>query len=185
MIADLRLALRELETFDEPSLTLVALCDLASAYVDAGRPRRALAAVPRAHALCEALGEPVTRQQLRWTAGLARQALGQHERAEARLRTAYTGFLELGARGYAAVVALDLGIASLELGKGEEVARLAAGAIPVFESLRLDREAVAALELLRGAILDDAMTLPILRQARASLLASLRDPVGEPLSTCA
>ena len=179
-ITDLRLALHELEALDEPSLTLAALCDLASACVDAGQPERALAALPRARELCERLDEPITREQLRWTEGLAHQALGQLERAQELLEEAHLRLLELDARGYAAVVALDLGVLYLARGREQEVPRLAAAAIPVFEELGLGREAVAAVALLRQAILDDALTQPILERARARLIAGLRAPAPRP-----
>ena len=178
-IADLRLALRELEAIDEPGLTLVAHCNLASTYALAGMPARALEALPRARELCEAVGEPITRQQLRWTEGLARQDIGQDEDAVRLLRRAHAGLLELSARGYAAVVALDLGVLELKLGHRQEAARLAASAIPLFESLHLGSEAVAAVELLRTAILNGALVPSILRQARVQLLASLGGPVAD------
>ncbi len=179
-IADLRLALRELEALDDPALTLAALCNLTSAYVFAGRPRQALAVLPRALELCRTLDEPISRHQLRWTEGLARQALGEFERAEELLEEAQIGFLELDARGYAAVVALDRGILCLERGRDREVPRLAAATIPVFEDLGLGRETVAAVELLRRAILDDAVTLRILRRSRVRLLASLCKAASRP-----
>ena len=175
VIADLRLALRELEELDEPELTLVALCNLATAYVDGEKPRQALEVLPTAYELCEALDETVTRHQLGWTEGLARQALGDLDAAEQLLQEARVGFLDAGGQGYAAVVALDLGILCFEREQHHEVPQLAATAIPVFESLGLSRETVAAVELLRHSIIENAVTLPILQNARVRLVQGLRD----------
>ena len=182
-IADLRLALRELEKLDDPALTLVALCDLTTAYVDGEKPRQALEVLPKAYELCEALDETVTRHQLGWTEGLARQALGDLDAAEELLQEARAGFLDVDGQGYAAVVALDLGILRFEREQHYEASLLAATAIPVFESLGLSRETVAAVELLRRSIIKNAVSLPILKETRAHLVQGLRDPTTHPPGT--
>ncbi|MCP4663768.1 MAG: helix-turn-helix domain-containing protein, partial [bacterium] len=91
---DLRTAQRELAKLHDPALELNTCGSLATACVVGGRYHEALELLPRAYELCGELDEPVSRHQLEWTEGLARNGLGEVGEAERLLRKAQCGLVE-------------------------------------------------------------------------------------------
>lgn len=182
-IPDLHFALRHLAELDEPYLTLAAYGHLAIAYTLVRKPSKALEILPKARKVCEQIKEVVAEYHLKWVEGLAREALGQLGEAETLFEEARAGFVELGVMESAAIISLNLAILNHHHGRHFNVLRLAAEAIPVFESLGIPDETLAAVTLLRKAIAANKIDLEALEGARALLTKALRDPaITGPLS---
>ena len=107
----------------------------------------AAAVIDRARRLAEAgrlLALPLHADRLE---GRARLAGGDAEGAVESLERALAGFEELSAGWEAALTELSLGEAYVELGRGEDAARVLARAAAVFERLRVPRELERARSL--------------------------------------
>ena len=110
-----------------------------------GRFDEAQALLPEVRTLSLEVGSEVDRIRLRWFEG--RLALGRRELgpAEAAFREAQEGFLDRRLGYDAALVVLDLAMLYAREGATEELKRLAAEVVPVFESREVQRESFAAL----------------------------------------
>ncbi len=175
-IPDIQLALRQLKGLDEPHLTLTAYNHLATSHALAGEHHKALAVLPKARTLCEALDEPVVWHQLQWVEGLARQGLEDVGEAERLLQEARAGLSGLEAVENAALVSVDLAILYLHQGRSIEVLPLAAEAISAFECLHIPNEKWATVKLLREALEANEVTLDALQETRDLLDAIWREP---------
>ncbi len=153
-----------------PSLLLGVYQEKALAFLETGDDGEARHYLGCARKLCDEIDHPASREQLRWTAGRLAARAGDLDEAERLLRQARAGFLELGDRVNAGLVALDLAILCHEQGRFLEVASLvAADAMPALEEVKLHREASVALEILRRAVAAEAISIAALRQARNAL----------------
>lgn len=131
-----------------PRLTLAACHTLISCLVDAGRVEEAEAYLAEARPLFDKHGDRLTRIRGRWLEGKLAMGQGQYAVAARRLEEAHRQFLDLGLAYEAAVLSLDLAPCYLVLGRRAEVRRLMKLAVPVFKSLGIEREMLAALRLL-------------------------------------
>jgi len=176
-ISDLRLAKRVVRDLREPRLALGVFQSLAASQAEAGDFSKAVADLAEAQKLCEAVNEPLSRHQLEWVEGRLYQREGAFELAASLFNNARAGLIELNEKHYAAEVSLDLAIVQHGLGRFTEVLELVVeDVIPVFESLKSNREILAGLNLLREAVGANKVRLGVLRQARACI----RDYHGEP-----
>ncbi|MCP4548043.1 MAG: hypothetical protein GY835_16380, partial [bacterium] len=157
------LPLREAEELvgghDPGDLQLLVYQTLGTASVLADETQESDQALARAKKLCEATGNKVVWYQIMWVEGLLRQSQDRIQEAEALFQEALTKFIALGERDLAAMLSLELAILHLRQGHTSEAIRLASATIPVFQSLRIHREALAALNLLREAITANELTL--------------------------
>ena len=158
----------------QPSyLAMVGLQSLAAFYALAGDFDSAAEILPRAKSLCEALDNRISHYQLRWIDGLIAKGKSDNVSAEARLREARIGFVELGDMDCAAVVTLDVALLCAEEGRQEEVLALTSEILPVFEALRLDRETLVALGMLRSALESREVGVRVLEKLRGRFHSSL------------
>lgn len=173
-VSDSLMALRLAGDLGDSELSAFAYHDLAKAYVDTGDEAKAESALREAEALYRELDQPLRRHQLRWIEGQLRRKLGDADSALSLWSEALAGFQELGEWSYAAEVSLELAVLHHRLGRAAEVVELVISTvIPVFERLRIRREAVAALRLLREAVAAREVRLAVLRRARECLRAIL------------
>lgn len=128
---------------------IVRRCRLPALVGDSAEAKRRLS---QAQALCAVVGAPVAREQLHWIEGLLVQRRGDPEAAEKLFRAARAGFLRLEEPDHAAVLALDLALLYEGRGRSAEALVMAAEALPLFESLKVHREALVALDVLRGCL---------------------------------
>ncbi len=175
---------------DEPELTLFVLQATAAAYTLEQDYTAAEQLFPTVLRLCGELNRADGSFQVRWLQGLVCRGRGQLSEAVEHLQAARSGFVAMEDMDSAVMVALDEAELHLRCGRTSEVAHLVTESSPVFEALELDREALAAMELLRDAAAKDTVTLNIVREARTriaklypdSMLALLvdRDTKGWP-----
>ncbi|HEX2251724.1 MAG TPA: hypothetical protein VHQ65_00480, partial [Thermoanaerobaculia bacterium] len=96
--------------------------------------------------------------RLRVIEGRVLLALGDSSAAVRRFAEAREGYLARGAFLDAAVTCLDLALAYLALGQTTELKQLAAESAPVFRSVALQREALAAVRLFQQAAAAEHLT---------------------------
>jgi hypothetical protein len=144
--------------------------------VECGRCRQARIHLWRSRALLERHGGKLHLLRLRWLSGRIHAGIGELERAERDLVATKEGFAAAGSPYNAALVSLDLAAIWLQQGKTPRVRLLVDEMIAVFRSLRIAREAVAALLILREACDHDEATLDRVRAVAILLTELERQP---------
>ncbi len=174
---DLREVLQLLEEQDHPDLLLIAISNLATSQVWAGEYAAALELLPLIKSLCESFGDALKHHQVYWLEGLAHQGVNRIESAKSLLQKARHGFIQLNETDHAAAVSLDLAIFYHEQGHVSEILGLTGEAIQFFDAYQIRPDALAARELLRGAVATNNVTGEILQEARVCRDAIRRDPL--------
>jgi len=115
--------------------------------------------------------EPLSQARLVWTRGLVFDALAQWPRAAECYRQARRVFVGWHNAYDVALVSLDLAAVELEQGHTAEAAKLASEMLPIFQSLKIERETLAALRLLAQAVRQGEGTVSAVREAAWRLRA--------------
>jgi tetratricopeptide (TPR) repeat protein len=100
--------------------------------------------------------------RLTWMEARLARDLGRTEESERAFRAAHEGFVEARIPYEAASVALDLAVLLSEQGRAQELKRLAAELLAVFQNLGVAREAFAALTIFERHAQAEAVTLTLL-----------------------
>jgi tetratricopeptide (TPR) repeat protein len=169
-----------LDVHRDPKLVAHAVLAILLGLVNHGRCRQARIYLWRCRALFERDGGPRFQLRVRWLAGRIHAGLGELDRAERELQAAREGFEAAGSPYNAALVSLDLAAAWLQQGKARQVRQLVEEMIAAFRALRIAREAVAALLLLREACDRDEATLDRVRTVAMLLTELERQPGRRP-----
>jgi len=109
--------------------------------------------------------EALTQARVVWTRGLVLHALGDWDRAVEEFLQSRDVFVEYGHAYDAALVCFDLAASHLEIGQPGAAAQLAAEMLPIFESLEIEREALAALLLFVKSLRQEQATVAAVREA--------------------
>jgi tetratricopeptide (TPR) repeat protein len=126
-------------------LLFAAHHDLIVCYLEAGRLKEALALVPRARSIGEAIDDELFLLRVLWQEGRILCELGLLEEAESQFARAREGFIEHDLAYPAALVSLDLTAVYVKLGLAAEVRRTIADILPIFSSLQISRELLASV----------------------------------------
>lgn len=153
----------------EPRLVLVGQYNLIRGLYAGGRSGEAAALLPEAQKLVEEAGSRSDRLRLEWLAGQIAAAQGRLDEAEAVLLIVREAFIADGAAFDAALASLDLASLYAHLGRTPEVKRLAAEMLPIFQSLEVPREALAALLFFQQAAERETLTLGLVRELSSYL----------------
>lgn len=140
-----REAIALLDEGQDPQLFLTAHHNLVRCYIDLGSPEEALATHFGARELYQKHGDPLVLLRATWQEGQLLREIGHLNNAEAALLRARKGFLEQGLGFEVALVSLDLADLYLKTGNLARVRQTVAEAVPLFRSLRVGREMMAAL----------------------------------------
>jgi tetratricopeptide (TPR) repeat protein len=159
----------------ESRLLLCALHNRLWLLATAERGEEAADLLPAAHRLSEELGNPLDLLRLRWTEGRIALAGRRFGPAETALREVQREFFARRMGYDAALASLDLAVLYAEEGRADELKRLAAEILPVFESREVHREAMAALLLFQHAAEEDRLTVELARHL-GTFLARERRP---------
>jgi tetratricopeptide (TPR) repeat protein len=160
----LRDASAEIEHSGEPQLFFYSRFNLLSALVAAENFGEAEQLLPEIVRLVQQWGQPLDLIRLRWIEGLIHLGRGQLGPAEAAFREVQLEFLERRMGYDAALVSLDLALLFTQEGCVEDLKKLAAELMPVFESRDVHREAIMALLMFQRACEEERLTVDLVRQ---------------------
>ena len=133
----------------EPELKLVALHNLVLYLVEAAEYRRARIVLWQIRPLYRKPGDALNLLRLRWLEGKIYSGLEDLATAERHFQAARRSFARRGQCFDAALVGLDLAMLWARQGRREEVRRLAVSLVDSFRALRIARETLASLIVLR------------------------------------
>ena len=159
----------------DPELVLFLAHNALLALVDVGRHEKAAALLWRVRRLNRADITAVDQVRLVGLEARIEAAAGRLDRAEHLFREAFEGFMGAGRSYPAALVAIDLSGVLLAAGRPGEVLPLLDDALELFRLLKIDREAMAAVVLLRQAAAQGEATTALARATVAML-----DRVAKP-----
>jgi tetratricopeptide (TPR) repeat protein len=171
-----RRALQLLDRNRDPRLVQIAEHSLVVDLNEAGRHEEALALLVKLRATYRGSHDRILLLRLTWTEGkieLARGRLAEAGSAFVKVRSA---FIEEGIPIEVALASLDLAIVYHHQRRTTEMKQLAAEMLAIFCSLRIQREAIAALLTFQKAVEMEAVTLGLIAELAAYLERSRRNP---------
>jgi tetratricopeptide (TPR) repeat protein len=146
---------RALELIDpeqDPKLLLITRHNLVDDLAEASRCMEAQRLFTQTRPLYERLDLPWFRHRRAWVEGKIVRGLGQPDSAERLFLEARNGLIQEKLSYDAALISLDLANLYLEQGRPAEMKRLAVEMVPIFSSLQVHREAIAAFNLWHQAV---------------------------------
>ena len=152
----------------ETRLQLSVLHNLAANLLRRERACEAAALLPEIERLAGAHGGGSDRLRVDWLRGLVELALGD-DAGEERLCAVRQGFIDDAQPFGAALVSLDLAARYLASGRTAATRRLADEMVPLFRSMQVHREALAAVLVFRQAVELDKATAGLAREVARSL----------------
>jgi tetratricopeptide (TPR) repeat protein len=169
----------------EPRLLLCARHNLVDYLAACGRFIEAQEMYRQTRPLYRDFTDAWTQNRRRWVKGKIARGLGQAGQAESLFLAARDGFIAEGIPYDTALVSLEIATLYAEQGRTADLKRLAAEMVPIFSSLHIHREALAALAFLRQAVEAERASLAVVTSVadylrRAEHDASLR---FEPIQT--
>jgi tetratricopeptide (TPR) repeat protein len=171
----LREALRLVRPHEQLRLFVWIAHNLASALHKVGYSIAARSLIAELRPLHERLGDRVTLLRLEWLEARIDEELGLAARAEEKLRRVRDALLEQGVPYDAALVSLDLAALYAGQHRFPEIRQLAMEMLPIFQSRRIHREALAALILFRESIAGGRADLAFVGEVRRYLLRARHD----------
>lgn len=138
-------AVEMIDASQEPYLLVCAWHNLIDDLADAGRYLEARRLLARMRPLYASFPEAVVGYRMEWLTGKIALGLRQDEEAETLLRRARSGFLAGNELYEAALASLELSALYARQGRTQEMKQIAAEMVSFFSSLRIHREAAAAL----------------------------------------
>ncbi|RPH57744.1 hypothetical protein EHM82_00605 [bacterium] len=166
------------EIGSEPRLFAYARYNLLGCLTLAGRHEEAEQLLPEVRALFEKTAQPLDLVRLRWAEGLIALGLGRLGPAEAAFREVQQEFLAREMGYDAALVSLDLARLYAQEGCKDELKRLAAELMPVFEARDVHREALVSLLLFQRACEEERVTVELVQQISDHLRRERRGDGG-------
>lgn len=146
---------------------------------DLCRLGRATEAAPRLHKvrqLAEQMGEKLDLARVVWLGGLVDAGLGHVKKAEAAFRQVRHEVEAFKLPYDYALVSLDLSLTLLEQGRNGEVRAVAEEMLVIFQSLKIDREALMAIQVFCEAASREAVTLELTQRVAQFLRRAQSDP---------
>lgn len=168
----------EIDPSLEPGLFAYARYNLLSGLALAERFEEAQALLPEVRDLFERTAQPLDLIRLRWAEGLIGLGLGRLGPAEAAFREVRREFLAREMGYDAALVSLDLARLFAQEGCVDDLKRLAAELMPIFESRDVHREAIVTLLLFQRACEEERVTVDLVRKFATSLRRERRGNGG-------
>ncbi len=160
----LRRTAEEIDPVREPQLSTYSRFNLLIALLLAEHYEEAEHLLPATEALLREMGQPLDLVRLRWAEGNIHLGRGRLGPAEAAFREVQRELLDRQMGYDAALVSLDLARLFVQEGCTEDLKRLAAEMMPVFQSRDVHREAILALMMFQRACEEERLTLDLVRQ---------------------
>jgi tetratricopeptide (TPR) repeat protein len=169
-------ALSLIDSTREPRLLLGAWHNLIDSLSESGRFMEAQKVLTKARPLYRRFLDSWMQNRLKWVEGKIARGVGQKEQAEILLMEAREGFLGERATYDVALVSLDLACLYTEQGRVAELKRLAEEMMPIFSSLLIHREALAALAFWKQAVEAEKAGLQLVTEVATYLKRAQHDP---------
>lgn len=160
----------------DPVLSFAALHNQIWFLVDGGQIREARKLLFLNRRYCEAAGGRINQMKQLWLQGRIEAGQGELGRAEMTLREVTRGFVDVGRFYHAAISSLDLAAVLLSQRRAAEAQDLVVEAAGVFAALKIDREAMGAVLLLRQSIEMRAASAGFVQEVSAFLRRAENDP---------
>jgi tetratricopeptide (TPR) repeat protein len=160
----------------EPRLLLCARHNLIDYLSQAGHFQEAQEIYFQNRALYRDFVEPWVQNRRRWVKGRIARGLGQSDLAESLLLAARDGFVAEGIPYDTALISLEIAILYAEQGRTAELKRLAGEMVPIFSSLQIHREALAALTFLKQAIDSERADVEVVNAVAGYLKRAQHEP---------
>ena len=165
----LRGSIDEIDPTKYPRLLFYARYNLLCCLVTAESYGEAEQLLPDLEALSGGTAQPLDLVRLRWAEGNIHLGLGRLGPAEAAFREVQREFLDRQMGFDAALVSLDLARLLAQEGCTEDLKRLAAELMPIFQSRDVDREAIVTLLMFQRACEEERLTVALVHQVSAHL----------------
>jgi tetratricopeptide (TPR) repeat protein len=169
-------SLRLIDPEQEPRLLLCARHNLIDDLAEAGRYLEAQRLYRESRPFYRDFTDAWTQNRRRWVKGKISRGLGQLDQAESLFLAARDGFVSEGIPYDTALVSLEIATLYAEQGRTADLKRLAAEMVPIFSSLNIHREALAALAFLRQAVEAERASAELVASVAAFLRRAQHDP---------
>jgi tetratricopeptide (TPR) repeat protein len=169
-------ALDLIDPEQEPRLLLCARHNLIDDLVESGRHLEAQGLYRATRPLYRSFPDAWSQNRRKWVKGKIARGLGQAEQAESLFLAARDGFVGEGIPYDTALVSLELATLYAEQGRPGDLKRLAREMVPIFSSLNIHREALAALAYLQQAAEAERATFDVVSGVAAYLRRAQYDP---------
>jgi hypothetical protein len=160
----------------EPRLVLCARHNLIDDLAETDRFFEAQKLYRETRALYRNFPDPVTQNRRRWVKGKISLGLGRTKQAERLLLSSRDGFIAEEIPYDAALVSLEVAALYAREGRTAHLKRLAQEMLPIFSSLQIHREALAALTFLRKALDAERASLELVSRVARYLRCAKHDP---------
>lgn len=172
----LQQALELIDPEQEPRLLLCARHNLIDYLASAGRFLDAQGLYRETRPLYRDFPDAWAQNRRKWVRGKIARGLGQPRLAESLFLAARDGFVEEGVPYDTALVSLEIATLYAEQGRTQDLKRLAGEMLPIFSSLQIHREALAALTFLKQAIESESASLGVVTSVASYLRRARHDP---------
>jgi len=160
----------------EPRLLLCARHNLIDDLATSGRYLEAQGLYRASRSLYRSFPDAWSQNRRKWVKGKIARGLGQADQAESLFLAARDGFVGEGIPYDTALVSLELATLYAEQGRPGDLKRLAREMVPIFSSLNIHREALAALAYLQQAAEAERATFEVVSGVAAYLRRAQYDP---------
>jgi tetratricopeptide (TPR) repeat protein len=172
----LKQAVELIDPEQEPRLLLCARHNLIDYLASSDRIHDAQGLYRETRPLYRDFPDAWAQNRRKWVRGKIARGLGQPRMAESLFQAARDGFIEEGIPYDTALVSLELATLYAEQGRTEDLKRLAQEMLPIFSSLQIHREALAALAYLKQAIETERASPEVVSSVAAYLRRARHDP---------
>lgn len=169
-------ALELIDPEEEPRLMLCARHNLIDDLAESGRYLEAQRNYREARPLYRNFQDAWTQNRRKWVKGKISCGLGQLDQTESLFLAARQGFIEEGVPFDTALVSLDLALLYARQRRTADLKRLAEEMVPIFSSLHIHREALAALAFLKQAAEAEYATVDLVSKVACYLRKAQHDP---------
>lgn len=169
-------ALELIDPEQEPRLLLCARHNLIDDLAEMGLFLEAQGLYRETRPLYRDFPDPWAQNRRKWVRGKIARGLGQPRLAESLFLAARDGFVEEGVPYDTALVSLEIATLYAEQGRTQDLKRLAQEMLPIFSSLQIHREALAALTFLKQVIEAERASLGLVAGVADYLRRARHDP---------